>query len=260
MASSSATWSVPLSPSHVFKTNAVSQVSANGRGFIQGLVLWFALAIPSVYTNSMIKFLQSKLSISFRTRLTRYCHDLYLDKNNTFYKVVSLDSRIGPSGADQYLTTDVNRFCETLSALYSNVSKPTLDLLFFNYQLGRSIGGKGSLGLLASYVATALILRRITPAFGKLAAIEARLEGDFRQAHARIGINAEEIAFYGGGATEKGILDRAYLRLIKVRPLSSLRCLSFPAHTFSLQHVNSIYKIRIAFAMVSLPFFPPASS
>jgi ABC-type uncharacterized transport system fused permease/ATPase subunit len=164
----------------------------------------------------MIKFLQSKLSISFRTRLTRYCHDLYLSENATFYKVVNLDSRIGGSGADQFLTTDLNRFCETLSALYSNVSKPTLDLLFFNYQLGRSIGGKGSLGLFASYVVTALVLRKITPAFGKLAAIEARLEGDFRQAHARVIINAEEIAFYDGAQTEKGILDRAYLRLIKV--------------------------------------------
>lgn len=84
----------------------------------------------------MIRFLQSKLSISFRTRLTRYVHDLYLDKNATFYKVVNLDSRIGASGADQFVrlpspsnalevysrvdlqvTTDINRFCETLSAL-----------------------------------------------------------------------------------------------------------------------------------------------
>lgn len=30
-----------------------AQVSANGKGFTRGLVYWFALAIPSVYTNSM---------------------------------------------------------------------------------------------------------------------------------------------------------------------------------------------------------------
>ncbi|BGP19590.1 hypothetical protein JCM10213_009317 [Rhodosporidiobolus nylandii] len=205
-------------------------VSANGRGFFQGLCLWFALAVPSVYTNSMIRFLQSKLAISFRTRLTRYVHDLYLDKNNTFYRVVNLDSSIGATGADQFVTTDVNRFCETLSALYSNVSKPTLDLLLFSWQLGRSIGRRGSLALWLSYVATAYILRKVTPAFGKLAAIEAKLEGDFRAAHARLIINAEEVAFYDGAPIEKDILTKTYLRLIK--------------------HVNSIFKIRIVYGVI----------
>ncbi|GAA5984731.1 hypothetical protein JCM10908_003477 [Rhodotorula pacifica] len=204
-------------------------VSANGKGFLRGLIYWFLLAIPSVYTNAMIRFLQSKLAISFRTRLTRYVHDLYLDKNNTFYKVVNLDARIGANGADQFVTTDINRFCETLSALYSNVSKPVLDLVLFNIQLGRSLGGKGSLGLFASYFATAWILRKVTPAFGKLAAVEAKLEGDFRAAHSRLIINSEEVAFYDGGPIEKDILTRAYLRLIK--------------------HVNSIFKIRIVYGM-----------
>jgi hypothetical protein len=31
------------------------QVSANGRGFLKGLGLWFALAIPSIYTNAMAR-------------------------------------------------------------------------------------------------------------------------------------------------------------------------------------------------------------
>jgi ATP-binding cassette subfamily D (ALD) long-chain fatty acid import protein len=31
------------------------QVSANGRGFLKGLGLWFALAIPSTYTNAMVR-------------------------------------------------------------------------------------------------------------------------------------------------------------------------------------------------------------
>lgn len=31
-------------------------VTANGRGFLRGLGLWFALAIPSTYTNSMVSW------------------------------------------------------------------------------------------------------------------------------------------------------------------------------------------------------------
>lgn len=167
-------------------------VSANGRGFLRGLAYWFLLAIPSTYTNSMIRYLQSKLAISFRTRLTRYTNDLYLSKSRNFYKIINLDTRI--ESPDQFITTDISRFCDSLAALYSNVSKPTLDLVLFNFQLARSIGKWGSFGLFVNYFATAWILRKVTPAFGKLAAIEAKLEGDFRGAHSRLITNAEEIA------------------------------------------------------------------
>jgi ATP-binding cassette subfamily D (ALD) long-chain fatty acid import protein len=119
----------------------------------------------------------------------------------------------------------VARFCDTLSSLYSNVSKPSLDLILFNIQLGRSIGRYGSAGLLVSYFFTAFVLRQVTPAFGKLAATEAKLEGEFRGAHSRLITNAEEIAFYNGAHLEENILTRAYLRLMR--------------------HVNSIFKVSI---------------
>ncbi len=202
-------------------------VSANGRGFLRGLGYWFLLAIPSTYTNSMIRYLQSKLAIGFRTRLTRYVHDLYLNDKANFYRIINLDGRL--DAADQYITTDIARFCETLAALYSNVSKPVLDLIIFNYALSRSLGPMGILGLTTNYLLTGWILRQVTPAFGKLAAIEAKLEGDFRSAHSRLITNAEEIAFYNGASIEASILNRAYIRLVR--------------------HINSIFKIRVAFNM-----------
>ncbi|PWN48530.1 putative peroxisomal half ABC transporter [Violaceomyces palustris] len=202
-------------------------VSANGRGFLRGLGLWFLLAIPSTYTNAMIRFLQSKLAIAFRTRLTRYVHDLYLNDKANFYQVINLDGRL--DAADQYITTDIARFCETLSSLYSNVSKPVLDMIIFNAQLAGALGPLGMFGLFSNYLLTGWILRKVTPAFGKLAAIEAKLEGDFRSAHSRLITNAEEIAFYNGASIEASILNRAYMRLIR--------------------HVNSLFKIRVAFSM-----------
>lgn len=36
-------------------------VSANGKGFMRGLGLWFLLAIPSTYTNSMVRSLSLRL-------------------------------------------------------------------------------------------------------------------------------------------------------------------------------------------------------
>ncbi|KAG6844809.1 hypothetical protein H0H87_003475 [Tephrocybe sp. NHM501043] len=197
-------------------------VSANGKGFIRGLGLWFLLAIPSTYTNSLIRHLQSKLSLGLRTRLTRYTHDLYLSSapELRFY-------RPGLEGVDQYITADIEAWSEALAGLYGNILKPSLDLILFTSQLSRSLGLRGTILLFGNYYATVAILRAVTPAFGRLASVEAKLEGEYRAGMGRVGREAEEIAFYDGGVRERDILTRAYLRLIK--------------------HVNSIYKIRIAY-------------
>lgn len=197
-------------------------VSANGRGFIRGLGLWFALAVPSVYTNSMIRHLQSKLALKFRTRMAEYIHDLYLSPypDLRYY-------RVPLQGVDQYITADVEAWSESIAGIYGNLMKPSLDLLLFTSQLARELGFRGTVLLFVNYYITIKILRAVTPAFGQLAAVEARLEGEYRAGVNRVARESEEIAFYDGGAREREILTRVYLRLIR--------------------HINSIYKIRIAY-------------
>lgn len=117
--------------------------------------------------------------------MTRYVHDLYLNDQVTYYRALNLDDRI--EGVDQYITTDVAKFCDSLAGLYSNLGKPILDTIIFNYQLMRSIGVSGMGGLFVSYVVTAFLLRMVTPAFGKLAAVEAKLEASsFHSSHFRV--------------------------------------------------------------------------
>ncbi|KAH8097062.1 ABC transporter transmembrane region 2-domain-containing protein [Cristinia sonorae] len=201
-------------------------VSADGKGFLKGLGLWFLLAIPSTYTNTMLHHLQAKLSLRLRTRLNRYTNDLYLSSapDLRYYRV---STEGGLDGVDQYITADVASFCDAVAAIYGNVMKPSLDLVLFTTQLSRTLGVRGTILLFLNYYATAKILRAVTPAFGRLAAVEARLEGEYRAGMGRVGRESEEVAFYNGGPRERDILWRAYLRLIK--------------------HINSIYKIRIAY-------------
>lgn len=104
--------------------------------------------------------------------------------------------------------------------------KPALDMFIFTAQLARGLGARGTVLLFVNYYVTVGILRAVTPAFGRLAAVEAMLEGEYRAGMARVGRESEEVAFYAGGAREHSILWTAYLRLIK--------------------HVNSIYKARRA--------------
>ena len=149
------------------------------------------------------------MSIAFRTRLTRYIHDLYLNENLSYYKLANLDGGIGP-GADQFITQDLTLFCASAASIYSSIGKPFVDICVFNYQLLRSLGPLALAGLLGNYFITATLLRRLSPPFGKLKAVEGRREGDFRSLHARLIVNAEEIAFYGGAAMEKVYLDKGF--------------------------------------------------
>ena len=160
------------------------------------------------YTNAAIKFLQSKVSIAFRTRLTRYIHDLYLNDNLAYYKLGNLDGGIGQ--ADQFITQDLTLFCASAASLYSSIGKPLVDLCVFNYQLFQSLGPLALTGLIGNYIITAVLLRRLSPPFGKLKAVEARREGDFRSLHSRLITNAEEIALYGGADMEKVFLDKCF--------------------------------------------------
>ena len=75
-----------------------------------------------------------------------------------------------------------------------NVMKPSLDILLFTSQLARSLGARGTILMALNYYVTARILRAVTPAFGRLAAVEARLEGEYRAGMGRVDREGEEIA------------------------------------------------------------------
>ena len=59
------------------------------------------MALPATYLTSIIQFLEKKLSIALRTKLSRYSYELYMT-NQTYYGVSNLDSRL--LNADQCLT------------------------------------------------------------------------------------------------------------------------------------------------------------
>jgi ATP-binding cassette subfamily D (ALD) long-chain fatty acid import protein len=202
----------------------------------------------------MIKFLESKVSIAFRTRLTRYIHDLYLNDNLNYYKLTNLDGGVG-QGADQFITQDLTLFCAAAANLYSSLGKPFVDLCVFNYQLYRSLGPLALTGLLSNYFLTASILRRLSPPFGKLKAVEGRKEGDFRSLHARLIANAEEVAFYGGADMEKQFLNREFRSLKNwMEGIYMLKIRYNILEDFILKYSWSAY----GYLLSSLPVFLPA--
>ncbi|CZT10069.1 hypothetical protein WAI453_006391 [Rhynchosporium graminicola] len=189
-----------------------SLVRGRGKDFLIGILWWMVIAVPATFTNSMLSYHQCKLSLQYRTRLTKCIHDKYLS-NMTFYSLSALDDRI--KNADQLITVDVSKFSNSLAELYGNLAKPTLDMLIYNYSLSKSVGGEGLFFMSLLVQLSANVMRALTPPFGKYVADEARLEGEFRFEHSRLIDYSEEIALYNGHEAEKDTLDKGYFTLIK---------------------------------------------
>jgi len=171
--------------------------------FLLNLAKWLAIAVPACYCNAMLEYLQSKLATAYRSRcvdmthivglpsvehqvpsarltenvLSQYLEDGADGKDGQiFYKMGNLDDRI--KNADQMITVDIQRFANQLAAIYSNIAKPVLDVVLYNYQLSQNVGAEGLVVLTILVQASARLLKALTPPFGTYAAYEATLEGE----------------------------------------------------------------------------------
>ena len=220
-----------------------AMVKGKAREFSIGIVWWMVVAIPATYTNSMLSFVQAKLACAYRTRLTTHIHKQYLS-DNTFYTLGNLDDRI--KNADQLITVDVAKFSDALAELYGNLAKPVLDMVIYNWQLSRNVGGEGLFVMTLLVQLTANVMRALTPPFGHYLATEGKLEGQFRFAHSRLIENAEEIAFYSGHFWEKVVLDREYFALIKhINRILRRRLIHGTMEDFVVHHSSESSNFRL---------------
>ncbi|KAJ8305808.1 hypothetical protein KUTeg_016353 [Tegillarca granosa] len=177
----------------------------------------------------------NELKLRFRTRLSYYLYSKYL-KGFTYYKMSNLDNRI--SNPDQLLTQDVDKFCDTVAELYSNLSKVSYDdnrKPYFYYNLHSGPGVMLVYLAISGMILTSnqdtflyyffLKMIRLRRPIGKLTVQEQRLEGEYRFVNSRLITNSkyqklkkktlhEEIAFYQGNKREQGIILETFKRLV----------------------------------------------
>ena len=97
---------------------------------------------------------------------------------------------------DQLMTDDIDKWSNSLSQIYSNFTKPMLDIILFSRKLSQLLGYRGPLLVIFWYLWSGVFIKKVSPSFGKLTAIGQQLEGDYRAAHSDIVQHSEEIGFY----------------------------------------------------------------
>lgn len=179
--------------------------------FIRLIGISILQSAASSFVAPSLRHLTARLALGWRIRLTKHLLKNYLRKN-AFYKVFHMSSK--NIDADQRITHDLEKLTTDLSGLVTGMVKPSVDILWFTWRMKLLTGQRG-VAILYAYMLLGLgLLRAITPEFGDLTSQEQQLEGTFRFMHERLRTHAESVAFFGGGAREKAMVETKFKELL----------------------------------------------
>ncbi|XP_063713426.1 ATP-binding cassette sub-family D member 3-like [Symsagittifera roscoffensis] len=235
-------------------TRIESAIVAMDQELFRKHITFFITLMPFLaITNNVLKYSLSSLQLAFRVRLTKYLYDLYLQKL-VYYKMGNLDGRI--ANADQLLTQDVEKFSQTITDLYSNISKPILDIAIYATKLTRVLGAHTPLAMIGYMLLSGGVLTRLRKPVSKMTVEEQRLEGEYRFVNSRLITYSEEIAFYEGSSFEKMTIEKVFNKLV-----THLK--SMILFRFSMGYLDNIVAKYVAtlvgFYIVSRPFLASKS-
>nr|QNH67960.1 ATP-binding cassette transporter subfamily D member 3 [Brachionus plicatilis] len=230
-------------------TSIESSIISGNLNNLIGHLAKYVSAMPFIsLINNLLKYGIDELKLRFRTRMTKFLYSKYL-RNLTYYKMNNLDNRI--ANADQLLTQDVERFCNSFTELYSNLSKPILDVGIYSVKLTAAIGAQGPAMMLGYLFVSGVFLTMLRKPVAQMTVKEQHNEGEFRHMNARLITNSEEVAFYQGHKREEINLMSSYNRLE-----NHLR--NFITFRFSMGFIDNIvakyFATFIGYNVVSMPF------
>jgi ATP-binding cassette subfamily D (ALD) long-chain fatty acid import protein len=186
-------------------------INKNKQNIARGIVMWLLIALPSSFINALIKYLQSRLALSIRSRLTTHVRELYF-KDETYFKVSHLDKRV--ANPEHAMTEDIAQWGDRFADLLSSLGKPLVDLIFFSTVLFKSLGFMNQFVASVLVWETGKLLKMLRPNYAQLVQDRGTLEANLRLQHTRVIAASEEIAFCKGDGREKHILESNFSKII----------------------------------------------
>jgi ATP-binding cassette subfamily D (ALD) protein 3 len=108
----------------------------------------------------------------------------------------------------------------------------------------------------AWYLFSGIVIKNISPPFGKLTAIEQKLEGEYRGLHSELLAHSEEIAFYNGQDWERRNIDTGFNRMMA--HIDMVLGKRFLMGIFDSMLVK-YGAVMVGYTVVGLPVFGPGS-
>jgi ABC-type uncharacterized transport system fused permease/ATPase subunit len=225
-------------------------VTRNWQSLMRRVSIFAGGTMSLAVLNAYLKYYISLLKERVRQKMTIWCHDKYMRTNEMiFYKANKVgDDKI--ENCDHQITSDVDRFAELFASVLSQSLKPIVDFLVYSVELSRVQGLATPLTLYGWFAVASMVSTITLPPFGLLAAQEQQLDGQFRGAHSELITNCEQIAFLGGEAPEKKVLDDSYKKVYDHCIYTNN--LSFNSEV-TRQYLNKYFVTVIGLYLVSRP-------
>mmetsp|Transcript_42367 Transcript_42367/g.70661 ORF Transcript_42367/g.70661 Transcript_42367/m.70661 type:complete len:809 (+) Transcript_42367:116-2542(+) len=198
---------ITMQMSNVLGVVTRNMIEKNRRGFQAAVFQLIVLSVPAAVINSLLSFLASSIATDMSNNLVKYLHDRYLT-GITAYQVLRLNSSV--TDVDQRITQDVEEWASSCVLIFQNLVKPGIDVMLYSRALARAVGMRGPLVMLGYFIISSILLRVLSPGFGKLTARLQKLMGFYRFLHMRFAARAEEIAFSYGTEWEKDTIEAAF--------------------------------------------------
>jgi ATP-binding cassette, subfamily D (ALD), member 3 len=137
-----------------------------------------------------------------------------------------------------------------------NFTKPVLDIILFSRKLSELVGYEGPALIFGWYFVSGIIIRFISPPFGKLTAMEQKFEGEYRAKHNDLINHAEEVAFYNGDTWEKTKINNKFTELYQHILYVLYRRFLMGIYDSMLVKYGALF---VGYAILGLPVFGPRS-
>lgn len=225
-------------------------INKNKDNVARGVVMWLLIALPSSFINALIKYLQARLGLAMRSRLTAHVRELYF-KDETYFKVSHLDRRV--QNPEHAMTEDIAQWGDRFADLLSSLGKPMVDMVFFSVVLFKTLGFVNQFAASVAVWETGKLMKFIRPDFAFLVQERGNLEANLRFQHTRVITASEEIAFCKGDDREKAILERSFDKIITfTRKLLRNQVLYHTVEDFTTKYLwNVIGLVQVAFPLIN---------